>query len=221
MQITSSDVPEDEVTLFRVELNKDISLNCNMTDRYEIAWYNQNPDSGRLTLLMIAKMSSAAGRKLLVTYNLNRSRLKVDADAEITAVTLVITGVTESDSGLYFCGTKSVSSEMHFEKPIRLEMKDKLTDRQNKDKSVTELPKCEVKITEEPKDAVDVTEEPKDLTDEVTPTERVLMFAGVGLAVFVFFLTTVVAGGIIYHRGWQRGLKAAKHGALMDRRSAE
>jgi len=57
--------------------------------------------------------------------------------------------------------------------------------------------------------------------DEVTPTERVLMFAGVGLAVFVFFLATVVAGGIIYHHGWQKGLKAAKHGALMDQRSDE
>ncbi|XP_051728002.1 uncharacterized protein LOC127500693 isoform X3 [Ctenopharyngodon idella] len=50
--------------------------------------------------------------------------------------------------------------------------------------------------------------------DGVTPKERVLMFGSVGLAVFVFFLATVIAGGIIYHCGWQRGWKEAKHGAL-------
>ncbi|CAM4640489.1 unnamed protein product [Leuciscus chuanchicus] len=53
-------------------------------------------------------------------------------------------------------------------------------------------------------------------TDEVTVTERVLMFGGVGLAVFVFFLTTVIAGGIIYHRGQQKGWKAAKQEALIS-----
>ncbi|KAK7124189.1 hypothetical protein R3I94_018523 [Phoxinus phoxinus] len=53
-----------------------------------------------------------------------------------------------------------------------------------------------------------------EITDEVTVTERVLMFAGVGLAVFVFFLTTVIAGGIIYHRGQQKGWKAAKRASI-------
>ncbi|KAK7124196.1 hypothetical protein R3I94_018530 [Phoxinus phoxinus] len=194
LPIITSDVPEDEVTLFRVGLKERISLNCNMTGRYEIAWFHQY--SQQLTQLISAKTSSAAGRKLLVTYNLNRSRLGVDADAEITAVTLVITGVTESDSGLYFCGTKSVSSEMHFQKPIRLEIEDKLTDREDRDDSVTEPPE-DVEI------------------DEVTVTERVLMFGGVGLAVFVFFLATVVAGGIVHYHGWQKGWAAAKHGALI------
>ncbi|CAM4640441.1 unnamed protein product [Leuciscus chuanchicus] len=139
MLIITSDVPEDEVSLFRVELKDRISLNCNMTHRYEIAWFHQY--SQQLTQLISAKTSNTAGRKLLVTYNLNKSRLKVDADIEITTVTLVINGVTEADSGLYFCGTKSVlSSEMHFQKPIRLEIEDKLTDREDKDNSVTEPP---------------------------------------------------------------------------------
>ncbi|XP_056116210.1 uncharacterized protein LOC130092385 isoform X1 [Rhinichthys klamathensis goyatoka] len=189
LQIITRDVSEDEVTLFRVELKDRINLNCNMSDRYEIAWFHQF--SQQLTQLISAKTSRAAGRKLLVTFNLNRSRLEVDADSEISTVTLVITGVTEADSGLYFCGTKSVSSsEMHFQKPIRLEID-------------VELPK---KV---------------DITVTVTVTERVLMFAGVGLAVCVFFLATVVAGGISYHRGQQKGWKAAKQEALMNQKSAK
>ncbi|XDV33497.1 hypothetical protein PO909_003893, partial [Leuciscus waleckii] len=119
----------------------------------------------------------------------------ISADSWVTRVSLTISGVTESDSGLYFCGIKSDTPEMFFDKPIRLEIEGLFA-------------------TEEPKDIVDIT-------DEVTPTERVLMFGGVGLAVCVFLLTTVIAGGIIYHRGWQKGLKASKHGALMDQRSAE
>ncbi|XP_043088876.1 uncharacterized protein LOC122335169 isoform X2 [Puntigrus tetrazona] len=161
-----------------------------MTDQYEISWYHQNRDSGQLTLLMSAKVSTVAGRKLLVRYNQNWSRLTVKADVGINTVTLDITGLTESDSGLYFCGTKS--TEMHFDKPIRLQMEDKLTHRESKVPSITELP------------------EDDENTDGVTLTERVLMFGGVGLAVFVFFLATVFAGIIIHYHGWQKGWAAAK-----------
>ncbi|XP_048059258.1 uncharacterized protein LOC125275944 [Megalobrama amblycephala] len=200
MQIISSDVSEHEVTLLRVQLNKSISLNCNMTDRYEIGWFHQH--SQQITQLISAETSEVSGKRLLVMYNQNWSHLTVDVDKEVTRVSLVITGLTESDSGLYFCGTKSVTSEMHFEKPIRLEIEGKLTDREDKRVSVTEPADVEI-------------------TDGVTTKERALMFGGVGLAVFVFFLTTVIAGGIIYHRGWQKGLKAAKHTSLMRQKSAK
>ncbi len=36
------------------------------------------------------------------------------------------------------------------------------------------------------------------------------MFGGVGLAIAVFFVATVVAGGIIHYHGWQKGWAAAK-----------
>ncbi len=36
------------------------------------------------------------------------------------------------------------------------------------------------------------------------------MFGGVGLVVLVFFLTKVIAGGIIHYQGWQKGWAAAK-----------
>ncbi|KAI2653247.1 T cell receptor alpha variable 17 [Labeo rohita] len=120
IQITSSDAADHDPSILRVQPNENIRLNCSMTDKYEISWYHQNLNSGQLTLLMAAKTSSVAGRKLLVRYNQNWSRLKVNADVEINTVTLDISGITESDSGLYFCGTKSVTSEMHFNKPIRL-----------------------------------------------------------------------------------------------------
>ncbi len=47
-------------------------------------------------------------------------------------------------------------------------------------------------------------------------TERVLIFGGVGLAVLVCFLATVVAGGIIHYYGWQKGWAAAKRAGLTD-----
>lgn len=47
-------------------------------------------------------------------------------------------------------------------------------------------------------------------------TERVMMFSGAGLAVFVFFLATVVAGGIIHCYGWQKGWATAKRAGLTD-----
>ncbi|KAL1254898.1 hypothetical protein QQF64_012959 [Cirrhinus molitorella] len=205
-QIISSDISENDVTLLRVQLNKSISLNCNMTDRYEIAWFHQY--SQQLNQLLYAKISSASGR-LLVMYNQNWSHLNVDddhTDMGITTVMLVISGVTESDSGLYFCGTKSESSKtskMHFEKPIRLQIEDKLTDKEDKAHSVIEM-------------AEDV-----EITDGVTTKERALMFGGVGLAVLVFFLATVVAGGIIHYRGWQKGWAAAKRSSLMNHKSAK
>lgn len=48
------------------------------------------------------------------------------------------------------------------------------------------------------------------IDDNLTVTERVLMFGGVGLAIVIFFLATVAAGGIIHHHGWQKGWTAGK-----------
>ncbi|KAL1254883.1 hypothetical protein QQF64_012944 [Cirrhinus molitorella] len=203
IQITSSDVADDDATILRVQLNENISLNCSVTNKYEISWYHQNLDSGQLMLLMSAKISTVAGKKLLVKYKPNSKRLKVDADVEINTVSLVISGLTESDLGLYFCGTKSVTSEMHFNKPIRLQIMDNPTDREDKAHSVTEIP------------------EDVEVTDGVTLTERVLMFGGVGLAVLVFFVATVIAGGIIHYHGWQKGWAAAKRSSLIYHKSVK
>ncbi|XP_048059260.1 uncharacterized protein LOC125275946 isoform X2 [Megalobrama amblycephala] len=186
MQITSSDASvRGSSDLLKVQMGENIILNCSVRNRYEVAWYHLRSEE---LILLISAEKDKAGRKLLINYNQNKTRLKITADSWVTRVSLTISGVSESDSGLYFCGIKSDAPEMHFDKPIRLEI-----------------------------EGLSVTEEPEvDVTDGVTPTERMLMFGGVGLAVFVFFLTTVIAGGIIYHRGWQKGWKEAKHGALFS-----
>ncbi|XP_077086328.1 uncharacterized protein LOC143738192 isoform X4 [Siphateles boraxobius] len=188
MQITSSDLSVGGSSDVRVKIGENITLNCSMRNRDEVSWYLLRSEE---LVLLISAEKDKTGRKLLNNYNPNSNRMKMSADSWVTRVSLTISGVTESDSGLYFCGIKSDAPEMHFDKPIRLE--------------IEELPK-KVVIKDE------VT---------VTVTERVLMFAGVGLAVFVFFLTvfSVVTGGIIYHRGHQKGWKAAKQEALINQKS--
>ncbi|KTF88671.1 hypothetical protein cypCar_00043857 [Cyprinus carpio] len=167
-------------------MGENISLNCSMRNQYEVAWYHLR--SEQLDLLTAAEKDDT-GRKLLINYNQNKSRLKMTADTWITTVSLVISGVTESDSGLYFCGTKSDAPEMFFSKSIRLEIEG-------------------LSATEKPKEV--------DITDGVTTKERALMFSGVGLAIAVFFLATVIAGGIIHYCGWQKGWSAAKRSALIQ-----
>ncbi|KAF4100904.1 hypothetical protein G5714_019100 [Onychostoma macrolepis] len=120
--------------LLRVQKGENISLNCSMRNRYEVAWYHLR--SGELELLISAKKDES-GRKLLTNYNPNSPRLKMTADAWVTRATLVISGVTESDSGLYFCGTKSDAPEMFFDKPFRLEIEGL---------SVTEEPKVDITV---------------------------------------------------------------------------
>ncbi|XP_077086329.1 uncharacterized protein LOC143738192 isoform X5 [Siphateles boraxobius] len=181
MQITSSDLSVGGSSDVRVKIGENITLNCSMRNRDEVSWYLLRSEE---LVLLISAEKDKTGRKLLNNYNPNSNRMKMSADSWVTRVSLTISGVTESDSGLYFCGIKSDAPEMHFDKPIRLEIEGLF---------IKEETKAEVEIT-----------------DEVTVTERVLMFGGVGLAVFVFFLTTVVAGEIIYNRGQQKGWKAAK-----------
>ncbi|XP_059411557.1 M1-specific T cell receptor alpha chain-like [Carassius carassius] len=190
VQITSSDASEHNVTLLRFQLNENITLNCNMTAVFhEIAWYHQNPESGRLTMLIFAL---AMGRIRELVSNRQNTRVTVKEDRSRNTVSLVMTGLMESDSGLYFCGTRSVNSDMHFEKPIRLQIED----REDKVQSVTDPP------------------EEDENTDEVTLTERVLMFSGVALAVFLCFLVIIIAGRNIYCHGWRKGWIAAEHAGL-------
>ncbi|KAF4094610.1 uncharacterized protein LOC131535476 isoform X1 [Onychostoma macrolepis] len=192
MQITSNVASvRGSFDLLRVQKGESISLNCSMKNRYEIAWYHLNFE--QINLLISAKKEKIIGN-LLPNYNQNSTRLKIIADTWITRATLVISGVTESDVGLYFCGTKSDAPEMFFDKPIRLEIEG-------------------LSLTEEPKEV--------DITNGVTTKERALMFGGVGLAVLVFFLATVIAGGIIHYRGWQKGWAAAKRSSLMNHKSAK
>ncbi|KAL1254919.1 hypothetical protein QQF64_012980 [Cirrhinus molitorella] len=104
-----------------VTSSESVSLNCSMINRHEIVWYQLR--SEKLDQLIVAEKDET-GKKLLINYNRNSNRLKITADRLITTVSLVISGVTESDSGLYFCGTKSDTPELFFDKPIRLKIED-------------------------------------------------------------------------------------------------
>ncbi|XP_058610207.1 uncharacterized protein LOC131526113 isoform X2 [Onychostoma macrolepis] len=177
--------------LLRVQKGANISLNCSMRSRYEVAWYHLNSEEH---ILLISVKKDKTGNTLLTNYNQNITRLKIITDTLITTVSLNILGVTESDSGIYSCGAKKNTPEMFFDKPIRLEIEGLF-------------------VTEKPKE-VDIA--------EVTTKERALMFGGVGLAIAVFFLATVIAGGIIHYRGWQKGWAAAKkRSSLIHHKSAK
>ncbi|XP_051551664.1 uncharacterized protein LOC127439532 [Myxocyprinus asiaticus] len=125
---------------------------------------------------------------LLITYNRNRSRLNLNADSWITIVSLIISGITESDLGLYFCGTKSDSPNLLFDKAIKVQTQD----------NIRELSKEDL------------------ITDDLTVKERVLMFGGVGLAILMFFLATITVGGIIHRHGWQKGWTVGKDATALN-----
>ncbi|XP_058610059.1 uncharacterized protein LOC131526017 isoform X2 [Onychostoma macrolepis] len=184
------DVSEHDVSVLRFQLNESITLNCSFTDMHDMAWYHQNPESGRLTILIFAR---SIGTKLFTDYQ--NSRLTITADMLTKTASLVITGLIQSDSGLYFCGTRSVNSDMRFGNPIRIQIEEKLTDSEDEAHSDAEI------------------------TDGLTLMERVLIFGGVGLAVFVFFLVIIIAGRNIYYHGWQKGWTAAEYAGLSDQKS--
>ncbi|KAK9958202.1 hypothetical protein ABG768_012376 [Culter alburnus] len=179
-----------------------ITLNCSMRNRYEVAWYHLRSEE---LVLLISAEKDVTRKKLLTTHNLNNTRLNITADSLITTVSFTISGVSESDSGLYFCGTKSDTPQMHFDKPIRLEHQYTGNIFQFSHHIFTNLS----------------LNSSVSVDDGVTVTERVLMFSGVGLAAFVFFLATVVAAEIIYHQGQQKGWTEAKRASRMSRKSAK
>ncbi|XP_058609760.1 uncharacterized protein LOC131525823 isoform X1 [Onychostoma macrolepis] len=97
---------------------------------------------------------------------------------------------------------------------VQITSSEKLTDSEDEANSDAEITDKEDKVhsvTEPPED-VEITAS----TVAVMLTERVMVFGGVGLAVFVLFLATVIAGGIIHYYGWQKGWTAAKRAGLTD-----
>ncbi|TRY97373.1 hypothetical protein DNTS_032895 [Danionella cerebrum] len=138
--------------------------------------------------LLISAEKHKTGSKLDPDFISDEARLKLVHDMAVYNVSLVISQATKSDLGLYFCGTNSDLPEMHFDKPIRVQ-----------DHQEETMP-----------------EEDCSKAEELTQTERGLMFSGIALAFLAFFVTTVIAGGTIHRRGWQKGFEAAERNSLKE-----
>ncbi|KAL6473345.1 hypothetical protein MHYP_G00169060 [Metynnis hypsauchen] len=186
IQATYGDVKPTSIFTLTVQPKENITLICDITDKYEVAWYHLNSMLEELTLLIFAEKTRTR-KSLPFSYNKNESRFVLSADSEITIARLTVVEVGKDDLGLYFCGTTAEWSQMHFARAIKLQFQD--TDHLSTPKpSKTE----------------------GESTDEVSMVERLLMLGGVGVAALVFLVATVAAGIMVHKRAWQSGWAAGR-----------
>ncbi|KAL7858737.1 hypothetical protein AOLI_G00188390 [Acnodon oligacanthus] len=98
-----------------VHPGENITLHCDITADYEISWYHQSSEEMKLLV-------SAGKDKLNKSFSLNHNvdEGHYDGCENTRSVSLVIIGVDESDSGLYYCGGRGQKSLLQFGKAIRL-----------------------------------------------------------------------------------------------------
>ncbi|KAL7858851.1 hypothetical protein AOLI_G00189530 [Acnodon oligacanthus] len=186
IQAAYGDVKPSSIFTLTVQPKESITLTCDITGKYEVAWYHLNSMLEELTLLIFAKKTRTR-KSLPFSYNKNESRFVLLADSEITVANLTIIALGKDDLGLYFCGTTAEWSQMLFARAIKLQFKD--TDHLSSPKPST-------------------TEGEK--TDEVSMVERLLMLGGVGVAALVFLVATVAAGIMVHKRAWRSGWAAGR-----------
>ncbi|KAK3525825.1 hypothetical protein QTP70_010313 [Hemibagrus guttatus] len=97
--------------------NGEITLNCDIRDHEEVAWYRLRSD--QLTLLISAQKTRTV-KSLPVYYNIDKTRFILKADSEIRTAMFTIRNLMEDDLGLYFCGTTAEPAQMHFGNATRL-----------------------------------------------------------------------------------------------------
>ncbi|KAF5900500.1 uncharacterized protein DAT39_009788, partial [Clarias magur] len=108
LEITSADVRS-------VHPGANITLHCNITDYYEISWYQMNPAGVRQ---IISATQSKPVRRYSVAHNSDESHY--DATESNSSVGLVIIGAREADLGVYYCGGWNDPRDIQFGKFIRL-----------------------------------------------------------------------------------------------------
>ncbi|KAI4879077.1 hypothetical protein NFI96_014097 [Prochilodus magdalenae] len=187
--ISAGKTPSSSPTL-TVQPQHNHTLTCNITNKYEVAWYHLNSELENLTLLIFAEKTRTR-KSLPFSYNRNESRYILTTDHEITVANLTVLHVEKDDLGLYFCGTKADWSHMFFARPIRLQFEGK------EDHLIMQ------ESTKKGEDA-----------DGVSMTERVLMLGGVGLVGLVFLVATVAAGTVVHKRAWRSGWSAGIDSSL-------
>ncbi|KAM9496464.1 uncharacterized protein Hap1MRO34_026049 [Clarias gariepinus] len=164
-----------------------VSLQCDITDHEEVAWYRLSFYT--LTLLISAQKTRTV-KSLPVYYSKDENRFVLRPDSQITTATFTINNIMKEDLGLYFCGITAEPAQMHFGRATRLQFEDK-----------EEGPK-ETFSTLKPPGERDREEN----TGESSVCVRILMFGGVGVSALLLLLTTVVAFSVIRHRKQQHQL---------------
>ncbi|XP_017541133.1 uncharacterized protein LOC108413234 [Pygocentrus nattereri] len=181
IQATYGDLKPSSIFTLTVRPKESITLTCDITDKYEVAWYHLNSMLEELTLLIFAKKTRTR-KSLPFSYNKNESRFILSADGEITIANLTILEVGKDDLGLYFCGTTAEWSQMRFARAFKLQFKDT-------DHLSSPMP----------------SKTEGENTDEVSMVERLLMLGGVGVVALVFLMATVAAGIVVHKRAWRSG----------------
>ncbi|KAL7868892.1 hypothetical protein SRHO_G00102760 [Serrasalmus rhombeus] len=204
IQATYGDVKPSSIFTLTVRPKESITLTCDITDKYEVAWYHLNSMLEELTLLIFAKKTRTR-KSLPFSYNNNERRFILSADSEITIANLTILEVGKDDLGLYFCGTTAEWSQMRFARAFKLQFKD--TDHLSSPKpSKTEGENTDTDHLSSPKPSKTEGEN----TDEVSMVERLLMLGGVGVVALVFLVATVAAGIVVHKRAWRSGWAAGR-----------
>ncbi|KAF5900503.1 uncharacterized protein DAT39_009798, partial [Clarias magur] len=109
LEFTSADVRS-------VRPGENITLPCNITDYPEISWYRLRSDEVKL---LVSAEEWKLRKTYYPSYKVNESHINVAESRG--SVSLVITGVRETDLGFYYCcGGRTDATHTQFGKPIRL-----------------------------------------------------------------------------------------------------
>ncbi|KAL7858722.1 hypothetical protein AOLI_G00188240 [Acnodon oligacanthus] len=113
MPLCSSSV--QQVQLGSVHPGENITLHCDITADYEMLWYHQSSEEMKL---LVSAGRANKDKHFFFNYNVDEGHY--DGTENSGSVSLVIVGVDESDSGLYYCGGRDHRSLGQFGKAIRL-----------------------------------------------------------------------------------------------------
>ncbi|XP_043090059.1 uncharacterized protein LOC122340558 isoform X3 [Puntigrus tetrazona] len=104
-----------------VQPEQNISLPCFLNSSSEMAWYRLS--SEKITLLVSATKGNLK-KDFIICHNKDESHFSLEADRKLESVSLAISGVLESDLGLYYCALGVSAKTMHFGTAVRLTFAD-------------------------------------------------------------------------------------------------
>lgn len=101
-----------------VQLEQNVTLPCYINSSSEMAWYRLS--SEKIALLISAARGKLQKKDFITYHNEDQSHFRLEADRGLDSVSLTITGVRESDLGLYYCALGISANTMHFGTAVRL-----------------------------------------------------------------------------------------------------